>query len=270
MSTADRPRLSAAIIAQNEAHQIPGLLSALSFVDEVVLVDGGSSDATAAQAAALGARVFTRPFDQFASQRNFALQQCRGDWVLSIDADERPTPALAAELVQHAASSTHDAWRVPIRSRIFGSAFRYSGTQDDRPIRFWRRGAAQWQGGVHERLQVSGSIGQLSHFLTHETLPDGAAFQRKMQHYTSLAAEAMVADGQPPHWHAAFYRPAYEVLRRLVWKHGWLDGPAGWRFCLLSGWSEWTLAQKHRQLWQARQRSLEAETPITHYCKVRA
>jgi hypothetical protein len=71
-----------------------------------------------------------------------------------------------------------------------------------------------------------------------------------MQHYTTLEAEARVAAGRRPAWYAPWLAPPREVLRRLLWKQGLLDGPAGWRFCLLSGLSEWVLAGKHRQLWQ--------------------
>lgn len=245
-------RLSAVLIVQNEARHLNELLPQLGFADEVVIVDGGSHDDTAAVARRHGARVVARPFDHFAAQRNFAARQARGQWILSLDADERPAPGFAGQLPRVLATTCCAALRVPIRSRIFGRTLRYSGTQDDDPIRLFRRGRAVWRGEVHERLHVYGRIGRLRHGLMHDTLPTLAAFLTKMHRYTALEAAARTARGQAPRRGAAWWAPCREVFRRLVWKHGWLDGPAGWAFCLLSGLSEWVLQRRHQQQWQAR------------------
>ncbi len=245
-----RPTITAAIIAWNEQRNLPGLLQRLDWVDEIVLVDGGSNDATRQIAEQAGCRLFVRQMDSFSQQRNYALDQARGDWVLSIDADERPTAALAAEIRRVVALDRYAAYRLPIRSRIFGHAFRHSGTQDDAPLRLFRRGAARWIGLVHERLEVRGRVARLQHWAEHETLPDLAAFRVKMDRYTDLEARARVAAGRAPAWYQALFCAPREVFRRLVWKQGLLDGPPGWRFCVLSGWSEWVLACKHRRLWR--------------------
>jgi glycosyltransferase involved in cell wall biosynthesis len=240
------------------------LLARLNWVDEIIVVDGESRDATAAIARRHGCHVWTRPFDTYARQRNFALDQARGDWVLSVDADERPTPALAREIrarlqkplrspgPRGTRGADLNAFRVPIRSEIFGRRMRYSGTQDDRPVRLFRRGFARWTGDVHEVLQVSGRVGRLGNWLEHETLPDLTSFLAKMNRYTSLAACERVAAGRGPRLRDAWLAPPLEIARRLIWKRGCLDGPEGWAFCVLSGLSQWVLAQKHRQRWAAR------------------
>jgi hypothetical protein len=248
----DRPTLTAAIITLNEERNLPGLLDRLTWVDEIVVVDGGSRDATVEIARRAACCVATRQFADFSDQRNLALRLSTGDWVLSIDADERPTAALIEEIQSRIAHGNHAAYRVPIRSTIFGRRFRFSGTQGDLPVRLFRRDRAQWSGGVHEVLRVGGRIGRLRHALEHHTTPDLTTFMRKMHGYASLAAQERVTTGRPPTRHAAWTRPAIEVFRRLVWKHGYLDGPEGWAFCLLSGLSEWTLARKHRELWSMR------------------
>ena len=91
------------------------------------------------------ARVFHRPFDNFAAAE-YALEKCRGDWAFSIDADERPTPPLIKEIRRRLPEAKQNAFRIPIRSRIFGRRFRFSGTQDDRFIRLVRKGTAHWEG----------------------------------------------------------------------------------------------------------------------------
>lgn len=244
------PFLSVAMITLNEERHLPALFRRLQFADEIVVVDGGSLDATRRIAAAAGARVMSQPFDTFAAQRNRAIDACRGQWVLSIDADERPTERAIAEIIQRTREEHFDAFQVPIRSRIFGRPFRYCGTQDDRPVRLFRRGQARWIGDVHEVLRVDGPVGLLRHGLEHETLPDLAEFLRKMDRYTSLAAADRVAAGRRPRRRDAWLAPWLEIGRRLIWKRGLLDGPQGWAFCLLSGLSQWVLADKHRRLWR--------------------
>jgi glycosyltransferase involved in cell wall biosynthesis len=247
MST--RPTISAVVIALDEERNLPGLLARLDWVDEVVVVDGGSRDATAAIARAWGARVAVRPFDDFAAQRNYALGLAGGEWVLSIDADERPLPGMPAEVRERTFEGQAAAFRVPIQSTIFGRRFRYSGTQDDRPVRVFHRDAASWEGDVHEVLRVKGKTGLLRQGLEHHTLPDVAAFLTKMERYTTLEAQARMAAGRPPRPRDRWIAPVREVFRRLVWKKGLLDGPEGWAFALLSGLSEWVLADKQQKLW---------------------
>lgn len=250
------PRITAALIVLNEERHLDELLPRLDWVDEVVVVDGGSTDQSVELARSHGCQVWERPFDTFARQRNYAIHQASEDWVLSIDADERPTPALVAEIRERLCEDSCDAYRVPIRSTIFGRSFRYSGTQDDRPIRLFRRDAARWTGDVHEVMQVSGDVGRLDGWLEHHTIPDLSAFINKMHRYTSLEAAARVEAGRRPCLRDKWIAPVREVFRRLVWKKGLLDGPAGWAFCLLSGLSEWVLAQQHQRYWREKESAI--------------
>lgn len=242
------PTISAAVITLDEQLNLPTLLPLLDWVDEIIVVDGGSSDATVEIAKLHGCRVVKRPFDNFARQRNHALSLASGDWVFSIDADERPRQNFVEEVRRCVTSRRYVAYHVPIRSRIFGRPFRYSGSQGDRPIRLFCRGAARWFGDVHETLHVSGRVGRLRCWLEHETLPDLPAFLQKMDHYTTIEARARVAAGQPHRRRDFWIAPAREIARRLLWKKGFLDGPQGWAFCLLSGLSEWVAVHKHRRL----------------------
>ena len=246
-----RPSITAAILALNEAQNLAELLPALDWADQIVVVDGGSSDATRSVARSFGCHVSFRRFDTFARQRNHALGLATGEWVLWIDADERPAQPLVAEIRRRTRSARHAGFRVSIRSSIFGRRMRASGTQDDCPVRLARRDSARWVGDVHERLHVAGRVGRLQAWLLHRTLPDLDAFLAKMHRYTLLEAQARVAAGRAPRRRDAWILPAREVFRRLVWKRGIVDGPEGWAFCVLSGLSEWVLADRHWRLWRA-------------------
>jgi glycosyltransferase involved in cell wall biosynthesis len=244
----NRPTVTVVVIAQNEAPRLRLLIPQLtSWADEVLILDGGSQDDTAAVSRSLGATVVERAFDNFAAQRNAALTATKSDWLLYLDADERPTTRFVAELQRRLANERFAAYRTPIRSSIFGRSFRFSGTQDDVPLRLVRRDAGRWCGAVHEKFAARGAIARFESYLEHETLPTPAAFLAKMKRYTDLAAAASAARDETPSLIQLALRPAREVFRRLVWKHGWLDGPRGWQFCLLSGYSEWVLVQKQRQ-----------------------
>lgn len=242
-------RLSAAVITLNEQHNLPGLLERLGWVDEVVVVDGGSSDQTLALARGYGARVWQHRFDDYARQRNRALNKCRGEWVLSVDADERPTEAMREEIARRIAEPAGCvAFRVPIRSTILGRRFRYSGTQDDRPIRLFRRDGVRWEGEVHEVPVVRGAVGELRNGLEHHTLPNMEALLVKLNRYTTLEALARVRAASPWRVHDLFWQPARETLRRLIWKRGILDGPRGWLFCGLSGLYALVAHLKHGEM----------------------
>lgn len=248
-----RPTITAAIITLNEERNLAELLPLLDWVDEVLIIDGGSSDATVAVARSHGCRVVERRFDGFARQRNHAIQLAIGDWILSLDADERPSPLLAGEIVERTRCPRHAAYRLPIRSTILGSRLRHSGTQDDRPVRLFRAVAARWAGDVHERLVVDGRVGTLRGWLSHDTQATLDVFLTKMHRYTTLEARRRVAAGRAPRVLDPWLAPPREIFRRLIYKQGLFDGPAGWKFCLLSGLYEWVLADRHRRFWHEAQ-----------------
>ncbi len=265
MSRRPKIKITAALITLDEAQNLRELLPRLDWVDEIVVVDSGSSDATVAVAQEHGCRVAERPFDTFARQRNHALSMSRSDWVFSIDADERPILPLADEIRRRIAPPEANAFRLPIRSTIFGRRLRRCGTQDDRPIRLFRRDAARWTGDVHEVLRVDGRVEELESWLTHDTLPDLESFLAKMHRYTRLEAHARLRAGRKPSWRDAWLAPAREFVRRLLWKRGILDGPSGWAFCALSGLSEWVLSHRHRLLWAQNTGEIDDRTPQSVY-----
>ena len=247
----DRPTVSAVIVAKDEAHHLAHCLSSLSWADEtIVVVDAASTDATEGLARALATHVVVRPFDDFAGQRNAALALASGDWVFAVDADERSTPELAAEVRHSIAENTEGfvGFRVPIRSIVLGRPFRFSGTQHDRPLRLFRRKLGRWVGTVHETVELSGQVASLSKHLTHRTLPDVATFLRKIDHYTTLEARQFHQAGAKFRRVDVTIRPAWVFAKLYLGKQGFRDGLEGLAFCVLSGLSVAIRHWKHLEL----------------------
>jgi glycosyltransferase involved in cell wall biosynthesis len=218
-------RLSATIVAQDEERDLPECIASVrGFCDEILVVDGGSRDRTAEIAAELGARVLRRPFDDFASQHEFARAEARGEWVLSLDADERASPELREVSFGDAA-----AYSLPLKNHYRGIWLRHGGFWPDRHVRLFRRQACRYdpQRTVHEKLIVSGPIGRLDAAILHYTYDSLQDCLEKMDRYGERAARMLFAQGaRAGAWEIAA-RPLWRFVRAYVFRLGFLDGAAG-------------------------------------------
>ncbi len=222
------PRLSVAIITRNEAHNIADCLASVAFADEVVVVDSGSTDATVALARARGARVIETDWPGFGVQKNRAVEACRGDWVLSLDADERVSPELRAEIERALAAPGFDVYEMPRRSYYVGRFMRHGGWWPDHCARLFRRGTARFSDArVHERLVTEGSIGRLSAPLVHYSFRTMEAVLDKVNHYSSASAQTLAERGAAPGLATAIVHGIAAFLRTYVFKLGFLDGRHG-------------------------------------------
>jgi glycosyltransferase involved in cell wall biosynthesis len=243
------PTVSALILARDEAHNLPACLASLAWCDErVVVVDASSRDATEAIARSLADCVIVREFDDFAAQRNAALAAASGDWVFAVDADERSSPAQAEEVREAIGSGRHAGLRVPISSVVLGRAFRFSGTQHDRPLRLFRRDSGRWVGAVHETVDLVGEAGELKHALAHRTIPDMKTFLEKIDRYTTLEARRLADEGVRPRFGDLSLRPIWTFAKLYLGKQGFRDGLEGLMFCGLSGVSAAVRSWKLREI----------------------
>jgi glycosyltransferase involved in cell wall biosynthesis len=229
----DAPKLSACIITLNEADRIEACLTALDFCDEVIVVDAHSGDATRTIAARLGARVIERDWPGYRSQKQFATDAASHDWILSVDADERVTPALRAEISALRARGFEGArgWTIPRLTEYFGRFLRHGNAWPDRQVRLYDRRAARWVGyEVHEKIAIDGPVGALSAPLEHfayRSLDDHLA---KLDRYALLMATQMHAAGRRTGLARVLLNPVWRLLRGLFIKRGMLDGWRGWLF----------------------------------------
>jgi glycosyltransferase involved in cell wall biosynthesis len=218
-------RLSATIIAQDEERDLPDCIASVrGFCDEILVVDGGSRDRTAELAGDLGARVVRRPFDDFARQHEFARSEARGEWVLSLDADERASPELRG-----ASFGGATAYALPFKNHYRGIWLRHGGFWPDRHVRLFRREACRYdpRRAVHEKLIVSGPVARLDAPILHYTYDSLQDCITKMERYGEQAARMLFAEGvRAGAWDVAM-RPLWRFIRAYVFRLGFLDGAPG-------------------------------------------
>lgn len=226
------PRLSLIVISKNEEAAIARCLRSANFADEIVVVDHASTDKTVEIARALGARVIVTPdWPGFGPQKNRALQEATGDWVLSLDADEWIEPPLAAEIrAAIARADAADGYAIPRRSRFCGHIVRHGDWRGDRVLRLFRRNRGRFSDDhVHERVIVEGRLARLSSPLEHDSITDPADAADKIERYATAAAAQLAAEGKTSSLAKAAIRGWAAFLRSYLLRLGFLDGRTGLR-----------------------------------------
>ena len=227
--------LSVVIIAKNEADRIEAAICSVAFADEVVVVDSGSTDDTVARAEALGARVVCTDWPGFVAQKNRAWCTAKGDWVLSLDADERVSPELAASIQRAVQGPARGFW-VARRNIYLGTPLRGGHWYPDARVRLARRDRARWVGeNPHDRLEVDGPVAWLDGDLLHEPYRSFAEHLHTIDHYAAVAATALLAKGRRARPWDILVRPLWRVFAEFVLQGGWRDGALGLRLALLAG-----------------------------------
>jgi glycosyltransferase involved in cell wall biosynthesis len=222
------PRLSVIIIAKNEAANIGACLDSVAFGDERIVVDSESIDGTAQVAAERGARVLSHPFSGFGAQKNFALSQAQGDWVLTIDADERVTSELAREIERVMANANADGYEIARLSSFCGRQMRHSGWYPDYVLRLFRRGRARFTDAlVHERVVCDGKVGRLDQLLLHEPVMRLEDALSRMDRYSTSGAAMIGAAGKRVTFISGIGHGLWAFFRTYVLRAGFLDGPEG-------------------------------------------
>lgn len=229
-------RLSVIIIAFNEASNIAACLESVRFADERIVLDNGSADGTQDIVSACGARLErSNDWPGFGPQKNRVLAMANGDWVLSLDADERVTPALQAEITSAMAQSEVKAFTIPRSSSFCGQTIRHSGWTPDRVLRLFERGAARFSDDlVHEKVITDHAVGALSTPLLHESFRNFESVLDKVNRYSSAAAQGMLQKGRHGSFGAAVGHGAWAFFRTYVLRLGFLDGRMGFALAISS------------------------------------
>jgi (heptosyl)LPS beta-1,4-glucosyltransferase len=234
------------IAAHNEALQIEDCVRSVAWAAEVLVVENDSSDDTIALAKSAGATVFSHSFRSIGGQRNAAISRARHDWVLVIDADERATPALGAEVARCVGQVTVAAFRVRRRNWFLGREIRHSGWDRDRPVRLFRSHLRYDERPVHEHVLTSGEPGLLDEALLHRPYSNLGEYFEKLGRYSRDWAVQSHARGKRVWLPSLLVRPQARFLTTLVLRGGWRDG---WQGVAISALAAVSVASKYAHLW---------------------
>lgn len=224
------PLLSVIIITKNEAHTIDDCLTSVAWADEIIVVDSGSTDDTVSKCKSHGVKVTITDWPGFGPQKNRALALATCEWVLSIDADERISIELRKEIQSAIADPNgSQAFQLPRKSSYCGQFMAHSGWYPDFITRLFLRKKARFSADlVHERLIVdSNSIGKLKHPIIHHSFTDAEEVILKMNHYSSIRAQAEHARGKHASLFDAIYHGLWAFFKTYIIRLGFLDGKKG-------------------------------------------
>jgi glycosyltransferase involved in cell wall biosynthesis len=245
--------VSVIVITKNEERNIAACLQSVAWADEIIVVDAESTDRTVELAKGFTPQVIVRPWEGYSAAKTFAVSLSTHEWVLWLDADERVTAELAED-IQHAVEENYSgvsAFRFARRAYFLGKWIRHCGWYPGFVTRLFRKSRAQFSDdAVHEQLAVRGAVAALPHDLLHFTDDDLEHYFEKLNRYTSLAADQLLATKRRITAADLLFRPLFLFLKMYFVKAGFLDGTHGFLLCRLS--ASYVLA-KYGKLWQRQQ-----------------
>jgi glycosyltransferase involved in cell wall biosynthesis len=232
--------LSVAIVTLNEELNLPRTLASVRWAQEIIVVDSGSTDRTVEIALSFGAKVFDREWPGFASQKNFAISQCSGTWILSLDADEELSPELQTQIRTMLPSNPPtDAYYLRRRNLFLGRWIKRGGFYPDPKLRLFRRTAANFtitpmfeDRPVHETIAFDGAADTLDFDIIHHAYPTLSTYIEHMDRYSSLGANLLVAKGRTgaslfSFLLQIFFIPQFTFVWNYLFRFGFLDGREG-------------------------------------------
>ncbi len=235
------PRLSVAIIAKDEEERLPACLASVrDLADEIVVVDTLSNDRTPEIARQAGARVEHRRFEGFGATKQMAVELTTGDWVLSLDADERVSPDLAAAIrAAVAATDAADAYQVRWNPVFLGRSMRFGSLRREWVVKLFRRGRGRFTAErIHEHVVVDGRIGRLTGPLDHDTCRSITDYLYKLEWYATLRAQDLRERGVRYRWWDGLRLPVNFILNAVL-RLGVLDGVPGLVYAAGSAYHSW-------------------------------
>jgi glycosyltransferase involved in cell wall biosynthesis len=253
----NRPPISVLLPTYNCANTVRATLESVKWADEILVVDSYSTDGTLDVCRAYGARIIQHEYINSAKQKNWALPQCKHEWVLQIDSDETLTPDLRTEIEQAVAGASPEvhAFRMPRRNHVLGQWVRHGGVYPDHQIRLVRRDQARWsEREVHAHISVLGRIDTLRHDLLHSDVLNLCKPLRNFDRYTRYEADELKKKGKRFRWHHLLLRPCAAFLYRFLWLQGFRDG---WRGLIMCAYWSFYVFFTRAKLWEMEELGLE-------------
>lgn len=227
-------KISVIIITKNEEKRIRSCLESVKGLGEIVIVDSGSADKTLPIAREYTDRIFNREFDDFSSQKNFAMSKCMNDWILSLDADEEVSKELKERLLSLEPKGKV-GYRIKRQTYIFNRLMRYGGHSKDAPLRFFNRKKGRFIQPIHEFFKAEGSVGFIKEPIIHYSTEDLNEYVKKLNCYTDLEVKFLSEQNADFSFTSFLLKPIIRFFQRYLLQRGFLDGQEGFIFYVLSG-----------------------------------
>jgi len=242
--------VSIVVITLDEEDHLRRCLESVAWAEEIVVVDAESHDKTVQIAREFTDRVISRPWAGFATQKNFAVEQATGDWVLSLDADEEASCELREEIAAAIAGpQACDGYAIRRRNVFLGQWIRYGGLYPDWQVRLFRRGRGRFvERAVHESVSVEGTLGRLRGHLMHCSYEGVTDFFARANRYSSLAADEWIREGRRVRARELVVRPLGRFVSMYVLQRGFLDGRRG---LLLAALYAYYVCMRSAKVWEA-------------------
>ena len=252
-------KVSVTIITLNEETNIRACLESVKWADEILVSDSGSSDRTVEICKEYGAKVFNDVWLGFGKQKNLIASRARNNWILNIDADERVTPELKKEIEEVLNNGDCEGYNIP-RKNFFGNKWiRHCGWYPDYNLRLYKKDKGRFnERAVHEAVQIEGRAGCLKASLEHYTYKDISDYLKRMDRYSTLAAEEMFKQGRSAGYFNIVFRPLATFLKMFFLQKGFMEGYIG---LILSGLYAAYTFSKYAKLMEMSKR----QTPDTRH-----
>ncbi len=243
-----KPKITALAITLNEEHNVKRYVQSLSFADEIIFIDSNSTDATVALAKELGVTVIQRPFDDFSTQRNFAIQQANNDWIVFLDLDEHITPELEKEIIAVTTSPNECVAFYVQRNFYFSQKkIKFGGWQRDKVIRVFNKNNCSYNGNLFdETITTHGKIDILKNYANHYSYKNFDHYNNKLNLQSQLQAKSLYLKNKRPNLYHFFIRPFFSFWWQYTCRLGVLDGKEGFILAYLHSFS---IFKRYLQLW---------------------
>jgi glycosyltransferase involved in cell wall biosynthesis len=253
-----RERIAAVIIVKNEEDHIQSCIESVNWVDEVVVVDTGSTDRTVDAAKRFTFNVYEIEFDGYGDAKNYGMSRATSEWILSLDADERISPQLRDEIEQVLEKPGRDGYYIPRKPFFLGKAIVHGGWYPGYVLRLFRKSKGVFSSRrVHEEVELTGSTSRLRNPILHHTDPSLNHYLAKMNTYTSLATDVLLEEGSFFRLFRLLCNPPFMFLKMYFFKLGFLDGMHGFLLAVLSAFHVFV---KYAKLWERERSRNDADT----------
>lgn len=231
-------KITAIIPTFNEEDNIQRALNSVSFADEIIVIDSFSTDKTVEIVKNNEkAILLQRKFDDFSTQKNYAIQQATHNWIFLLDADEEIVPKLKEEIIKTVKKPKNNIAFYVKRAMFFNKKRIYfSGFQNSKVKRLFLKNYCEYTGKVHEKLQCNGTVGTLSHKLNHYSYKSNVQYKKKLEHYAKLQAQELFLKEKKVTLFHLYIKPLARFVIHLTIKLGFLDGVKGVQLAYLHGY----------------------------------